>query len=363
MASISPRVWRVTIARADKLTKTPLHTPYPYFALSLLLVSISGLLGACTMGYISIPVGDILHIIGHALWGGELPHNIAQSSPYVIMDVRLPRVLAAFLVGGGLAISGVLYQGILLNPLADPYTLGVSSGAAFGAAIALFANMVLLPLSLPLCAFGGAILTLMVVIRLSSFNGQISSSTLILSGVIVGAILSAGISFIKYLADEQVSAIIFWLMGSFVARSWADVSALVLTLIPTMAIALFYARDLNIIATGNRSSASLGVDTSRVRLILLITASLMTAICVSCTGIIGFIGLIVPHLMRLVVGPDNRKLLPVSLLCGGILLLFADTLTRAVLPTEIPIGILTALIGGPVFCIIFRNKQKGLSYE
>lgn len=336
---------------------------YLCITFTLVLCSGFGIITACTMGYINIPVADILHIIVNAVSGIELPETIAKSSPYVIMDVRLPRVLAAFLVGGGLAISGVLYQGILLNPLADPYTLGVSSGAAFGAAIALFANMALLPLSLPLCAFMGAIITLVAVIRLSSFNGQISSSTLILSGVIIGAILSAGISFIKYLADEQVSAIIFWLMGSFVARTWADVSALTLTLIPTMAIALFYARDLNIIATGNRSSASLGVETGRVRLILLITASLMTAVCVSSTGIIGFIGLIVPHLMRLVVGPDNRKLLPVSLLAGGILLLFADTLTRAVLPTEIPIGILTALIGGPVFCFIFRNKQKGLSYE
>ena len=343
--------------------KKNFHTSYLSITFVVLVFSGLGMLAACTMGYINIPVMDIIHIIANTITGAELPESIAKSSPYVIIDVRLPRVLSAFLVGAGLAISGVLYQGILLNPLADPYTLGVSSGAAFGAAIALFANMALLPLSLPLCAFVGAVITLVVVIRLSSFNGQISSSTLILSGVIVGAILSAGISFIKYLADEQVSAIIFWLMGSFVARTWTDVTALILTLIPTMLIALFYARDLNIIATGNRSSASLGVDTGRVRLILLITASLMTAVCVSSTGIIGFIGLIVPHLMRLIVGPDNRKLVPVSLLAGGILLLFADTLTRAVLPTEVPIGILTALIGGPVFCFIFRHKQKGLSYE
>lgn len=336
--------------------------PYKILVLILFVASCAGILFASSMGYINIAVRDIIQIVSSSFFGTELPETIASSHPYVVMDVRLPRILAAFIVGAGLAISGVLYQGILLNPLADPYTLGVSSGAAFGAAIALLANMAFMSFSLPLFAFVGAIITLIIVIRLSSFQGVISPASLILSGVIVGAILSAGISFIKYLADEQVSAIIFWLMGSFVARTWTDVLALGITLIPTLAIALYYARDLNIIATGSRSAASLGVETTRVRLVLLITASLMTAVCVSSTGIIGFIGLIVPHLMRLVVGPDNRKLIPVCFFAGGLLLLMADTLTRAVLPTEIPIGILTALIGGPVFCIIFRKKQQGLSH-
>ena len=331
---------------------------------TLAFLAITTIMVSAGMGFISIPIVDIVHIMVAELTNhSEWIANVDPSSPFVVMDIRLPRILTAFLVGAGLAMSGAIYQGILLNPLADPYTLGVSSGAAFGAALALFANMLFFPLSVPICAFIGALATLFVVIRLSSFNGLISAGTLILSGVIVGAILSAGISFLKYLADEQVSVIIFWLMGSFVAKSWSDVAMVSLSLLPGIIIALYYSRDLNIIATGDRSSNTLGVDTARVRIILLVTASLVTAICVSATGIIGFVGLIVPHLMRLIVGPDNKKLIPASLLAGGILLLVADTITRAVLPTEIPIGILTALIGGPVFCLIFRKRQRGLRYD
>jgi len=281
-----------------------------------------------------------------------------------VMDVRLPRILTAVWVGAGLALSGVIFQGILLNPLADPYTLGVSSGAAFGASLSLLANMTLFShFSTPVFAFFGAVLTLLIVMRLSTFNGQISPQTLILSGVIVGAILAAGISFLKYIAGEQVSIIIFWLMGSFAASTWNSVILVTLAVLFELFVAFYFSRDLNIMSLGRRSSDSLGVNTVKVRKILLVTASLTTAVCVAASGIIGFIGLIIPHLMRYVVGPDNRKLLPVSALAGAILLLFADTITRALLPVEVPIGVLTALIGGPFFCIIFRQKQKVRSYE
>ncbi len=317
------------------------------------------------MGYISITATDIFRVLAAKITGNlNLQNGIESTIPYVIMDVRLPRILTAALVGAGLAISGVIYQGILLNPLADPYTLGISSGAAFGASIALLANLSMLgQFSIPVFAFTGAIITLMVVMYLSTFSGQISANTLILSGVIVGAILSAGISFLKYIADEQVAVIIFWLMGSFVSATWKGVVLVGLALIFGIVITLFYGRDLNIMSLGRRSSDALGVETAKVRIILLLTASMVTAICVAVTGIIGFIGLIIPHLMRFFVGPDNRKLLPVSALAGAILLLAADTVTRAVLPVEVPIGVLTALIGGPFFCVIFRKKQRGSSYE
>jgi iron complex transport system permease protein len=174
----------------------------------------------------------------------------------------------------------------------------------------------------------------------------------------VAAILSAGISFFKYLADEQVSVIIFWLMGSFNSKTWTDVTLTVSFVSIGFLIFLFFARDLNLIALGNRTASSLGVDTRKVPLILLVTASLVTAVCVSVSGIIGFVGLLVPHMMRFITGPDNRRLIPATMLAGAILLLCADTVTRAVLPAEIPIGVLTALIGGPVFCIIYRRRQK-----
>jgi len=332
---------------------------------ALIVITFLSIIISTGMGYISITATDIFRVLAAKISGNlDLQSGIESTIPYVIMDVRLPRILTASLVGAGLAISGVIYQGILLNPLADPYTLGISSGAAFGASIALLANLSMLgQFSIPVFAFTGAIITLMVVMYLSTFNGQISANTLILSGVIVGAILSAGISFLKYIADEQVAVIIFWLMGSFVSATWKGVVLVGLALIFGMTVTLFYGRDLNIMSLGRRSSDALGVETAKVRIILLLTASMVTAICVAVTGIIGFIGLIIPHLMRFFVGPDNRKLLPVSALAGAILLLAADTVTRAVLPVEVPIGVLTALIGGPFFCVIFRKKQRGSSYE
>ena len=311
------------------------------------------------MGYIEIPVGAVVKIIlsriaGQLSWIADLD----QLFPVVVVDVRLPRILSAAIVGGGLAISGVIFQGILLNPLADPYTLGVSAGAAFGASLALLLNIGLLgSYSVPLFAFVGAVGTLLFVIYLSSASGGVSSNNLILSGIIVAAILSAGISFLKYIADEQVAVIIFWLMGSFGSKTWMDVSLTLALVGIGFAVFIFYARDLNLMSLGNRTASSLGVDTRRVTITLLITASLVAAICVSVSGIIGFVGLLVPHMMRLITGPDNRRLVPASLLAGAILLLVADTITRAVLPSEIPIGVLTALIGGPFFCYIFRKQQ------
>ena len=331
-----------------------------WLPLSLAAATLTAIIYAAGMGHIVIPGNDILRVIAARITGNSgLLAGVDPVFPFVVLDVRLPRILTATLVGGGLALSGVIYQGILLNPLADPYTLGVSSGAAFGAALALLANLSLMGhFSVPLFAFVGAALTLLVVLYLSSFNGQISANTLILSGVIVGAILAAGISFLKYLADEQVAVIIFWLMGSFASRTWMDVTVVAGAVVFGLVLSLFYARDLNILSLGNRSADTLGVESTRVRWILLLGASLVTAVCVSVSGIIGFIGLIVPHLMRFLVGPDNRKLLPVSILAGALLLLVADTVTRAVLPVEVPIGVLTALIGGPFFCVIFRRRQR-----
>jgi iron complex transport system permease protein len=313
------------------------------------------------MGYVRLSFAEVATILASKVCG--MPAWIAGMDPLlptVVMEVRLPRILSAAIVGGGLALSGVVFQGILLNPLADPYTLGISAGAAFGASLALLLNLGAMTLwSVPLCAFFGAAATLALVIYLSASAGGFSSNNLILSGIIVAAILSAGISFLKYLADEQVAVIIFWLMGSFVSRTWMDAGMTLAALCLGLAVAVFYARDLNLISLGKRSAASLGVDTRRTPLVLLVTASLVAAVCVCISGIIGFVGLLVPHMMRSVTGPDNRRLVPVATLAGAILLLCADTVTRAVLPSEVPIGVLTALIGGPFFCYIFRRRQSG----
>ena len=311
------------------------------------------------MGYIKVPAAAVIKII-FAKFSGQVDFLKDMDSifPAVVVDVRLPRILSSAIVGGGLAISGVVFQGILLNPLADPYTLGVSAGAAFGASLAILLNIGFLGMySVPLFAFGGAIGTLFFVVYLSSSSGGFPSNNLILSGIIVAAILSAGISLLKFIADEQVSVIIFWLMGSFGSKTWTDVGLILLFVGIGFTIFIFFARDMNLMSLGNRTASSLGVDTRKVTLVLLVSASLVAAICVSISGIIGFVGLLVPHMMRLITGPDNRRLVPVSLLAGAILLLSADTITRAVLPTEIPIGVLTALIGGPFFCYLFRKQQ------
>ncbi len=312
------------------------------------------------MGYIQLPAMDVVKILMAKLSGQTgLIEGMDKVFPVVVFEVRLPRILSAAIVGAGLAISGVVFQGILLNPLADPYTLGVSAGAAFGASLAILLNIGFMgTASVPLFAFAGALGTLLFVMYLSASSGGVSSTNLILSGIIVAAILSAGISFLKYIADEQVSVIIFWLMGSFGSKTWGDVGLAFLFVGCGFLIFMFFARDLNLMSLGDRTASSLGVDTKRVTLALLITASLIAAICVSISGIIGFVGLLIPHMMRLLTGPDNRRLIPISLLAGAILLLAADTITRAVLPSEIPIGVLTALIGGPFFCYIFRKQQK-----
>jgi iron complex transport system permease protein len=327
-------------------------------ALALLLtISLSA-----GMGYLKIAWMDVLRVVGASLTGNtQWTAGLDELTRVIVMEVRLPRILTAAAVGGGLALCGVVFQGILLNPLADPYTLGVSAGAAFGAALALLLNLTVAGIySVPACAFIGATATLVLVLYLSSSaGGGADANNLILSGIIVAAILSAGISFLKFVADEQVSVIIFWLMGSFASKTWTDVGLTSIFLFAGLAVFVFHARDLNLLCMGRRAAASLGVDARRVPWTLLVTASLVAAACVAVSGIIGFVGLLVPHMMRALVGPDNRRLLPLSFFSGAILLLCADTVTRAVLPHEIPIGVLTALIGGPFFCYLFRRRQTG----
>ena len=316
----------------------------------------AAVLASAGMGYLNAAFLDILQVIAAKTFGMGIPDPVVSA---VVFDVRLPRILTAAIVGAGLSVSGAVFQGILKNPLADPYTLGVSAGAAFGASAALLLNMGGFgAFSVSIFAFAGAMATLGVVLFLSSSSKEgFSSNNLILSGIIVAAILSAGISFLKYAADEQVSVIIFWLMGSFASKTWGDAGLTLLFVCVGAGVCIFFARDLNLLSLGDRAASSMGVDVKKVPAILLGAASLMAAVCVSVSGIIGFVGLLTPHIMRSITGPDNRILIPASMIAGAILLLIADTITRAVLPSEVPIGVLTALIGGPFFCYIFKKRQ------
>lgn len=336
-------------------SRTPARTGLILTALALGLAAL--IILATGMGYIPIATGGVLATLLDGVRGASSVDPLWTS---IVFDVRLPRILTATFVGFGLALSGTVFQGLLLNPLADPFTLGVSSGAAFGAALTLLLGLTFLgPATLPAMAFLGATATLFAVIAMSGRDGELSPTNLILAGVIISAILSAGISFIKYLADERVATIVFWLMGSFAARTWTHVWLTGAVGMLGFMVCLYHARDLNVMSLGSRSARSLGVETGRTRLLLLAAVSLVSAVCVSVSGIIGFVGLIIPHLMRMIVGPDNRILLPASGLGGALLLLSADTVTRVALPHEVPIGVLTALIGGPVFCWIFtRSRQE-----
>ncbi len=332
-------------------------------ALLFLVVTAAG------SGYLPFTAADIWGALKVKLWGGET--HLTESQIAVLWDVRFPRVVTATLAGAALGLSGTVFQGLLLNPLADPYTLGVSSGAACGAAITIILSIMLpawgiwsYPWVLTLGAFIMASLTLALVIALAKDEQKhLSPTNLILAGVIMSAILSAAISFIKYLAGDQVSSIIFWLLGSFQARTWVDASIVFSFFFPALLAALWSAVDLNIMTLGTRSAETLGVNTRRVRLVLLAAASLAASAAVSVAGIIGFVGLIVPHLIRLLSGPDHRSLLPLSALGGAFLLLAADTTVRVLLPGEIPVGVLTALLAGPVFLVIFRKRMGRLAYD
>jgi iron complex transport system permease protein len=333
----------------------------------LAILLVAGCLIFTGQGVMKIPPREIAGIIFSFFSADSTaPAVLDDVHRAVILEIRLPRILTAVLVGAGLATAGAVFQGLLMNPLADPYTLGVSTGAAFGATLAIFFG-VYLPgglgmLTVPLFAFAGALLAMGTVYGLALVNGTLAVTNLILSGVIVSAILSAAISFLKSLSGEGVGSIVFWLLGSFSSRGWQHVFLCLPLILAGFLICCYYAGDLNVLSLGTMSARQLGVDDGKVITILLITSSLITAACVSVSGIIGFVGLIVPHLMRMLVGPDHRVLIPVSALGGALLLSGADTIARNLLAAEIPVGVLTTLLGGPFFCYIFKIKAKRQMY-
>jgi len=314
------------------------------------------------MGKAYIGIKDILCIIAGKITGNEnLLSNVKETYVAIVWSIRLPRILCAILVGSGLAVSGAVFQSILMNPLADSYTMGVSTGAAFGASIGIFINIMDFGYYVPITifAFGGAILTLIIVIALSRVRGFLSPVNLILSGVIVSSVLSAGITLIKNAAGENVSAIVGWMMGSLSSSKWDDVMLVFPVIAIGSAVCMSMSYSLNILSMGDVESRYLGVDPERLRKIFLICGSMITAVCVSISGIIGFVGLIVPHILRMLIGSDNRKLIPFSILLGGELLLIADTCARAILSREIPVGVITTLLGGPFFLYVFIKRNNG----
>ena len=322
-----------------------------YRIVGVILLALAALLPVSLLtGPADIHIGtlaDILHGTG------------GETAELVLFGIRLPRMVLAFMVGAALAISGVVFQGLLTNPLAGPFTLGISSGSAFGASLAILAG---LPFwGIPFSALSGAALTLFLVFRLSSSCQDLEPRSLILAGIVIGSILSAAISLIKTLSGDSLSSIVFWIMGSLSGRGWTEVKLLLPYLITGTVGILIYARDLDLLSLGSDQAHAGGIDVRRSRQLLIFFASMTAAAAVAVSGIIGFIGLIVPHALRQLLGPGHRRLTILSIAVGGTLLLAGDTLARALSGNgEIPVGIITALLGGPFFCLLLKkNPTKG----
>jgi len=319
-------------------------------------------IGAANIGFFNAArlMMSRLPLIGQYIQTDDLP----QSYHTIVLNLRVPRILLTLMIGGLLASSGTVYQSVFKNPMADPFILGISSGAALGAAIAIvfgWQSSYLGFSGVSLMAFISALATTFVVYRVANTAGKTPVMTLILTGIAMSFFLSAMLSLLITFNRDRVEAIVFWSYGSFSSAGWRQVGVVFPLFIITTAYYLWKARILNILTLGEESAFSLGVDVQMERKGLLLVASLATAASVAMTGIIGFVGLVVPHMLRLLTGPDNRSLIPYTILGGAWFMLISDTIARwIVAPTEVPIGIITSVIGAPYFVyLIIRNKKGG----
>ena len=312
------------------------------------------------LGTVWIPPAETIAILVHRITGLDLGVAWTPAAETIVIDIRLPRVLTSMLVGAGLAVAGVTFQGLLRNPLADPYVLGTASGAALGAAIGVLIPTRFLIFEFGLVqalAFAGALVAVWVVLSLARANRTAPMASLLLTGYAVSSLLAAGLAMAMYLSGAQLRQIFDFLLGSFDGATWERLlGTLPLIGLGCLAIGL-RARSLNGFLLGEESAAYLGVDVVRERRILLALATLVTAAAVAVSGLIGFVGLVAPHLVRLAVGPDARRVLPLSALVGALLLVGADLGAR--LLGEVPVGVVTALIGAPFFLVLLRRAAAG----
>ena len=317
---------------------------------------------ATTVGSVKIPLLTTGTILLSKLPLVEIAPEWASTLETIVIDIRLPRVMLAGLVGAALAAAGATYQGLFRNPLADPYLIGVAQGAALGAVIGF-----LLPSGwhalgfgiIPLLAFTGALISTTVVYLLARVGKTLPVTTLILAGVALGALLSSIVSYLIISSGDKLHSIMFWLMGSFSLSQWSEAIMVLPYMLVGLVVLLLYARSLNLMQLDEEQAQQLGINVERLKLILLGAATLITAAAVSFVGIIGFVGIIIPHAVRMIWGADYRFLLPLSILTGAIFLILADILARTALaPTEIPIGVITAICGAPFFLYLLRRRKR-----
>ena len=323
------------------------------------------LAGVCLqLGTEYIGPGKLVGVFSSALFGQPTDNDALKTTGVILLQVRLPRVFLGFLVGVCLASVGVALQALLRNPLADPYVLGVSSGAALGVAVAVLFGIgttVLAFSLLPVCGFLGGLVALLVVYRMAATYDRLPIHSVLLAGVILNAIFSALIMFITSIMEPNRSfGMMAWLMGSLTAPAYPALAALSVYLLAGLFLLFKQVRVLNILALGEEPARSLGIDTERAKRVIFLVSALLTGAVVSVSGMIGFIGMIIPHAVRLVIGADHRLLLPASALVGGIFLMVADTMARTFfVPSEVPVGIITALAGGPffVYLLVWRKDR------
>jgi len=332
------------------------------YVITVLFVLFSIFLGI-SIGSLSIPFSSILNILLHSIFGMPLGEEVPNNIVHVVMGIRFPRVILAFLVGASLALAGAAFQGLLKNALADPYTLGVSSGASVGAVFVLFFG-IQIPFigdfTLPLVSIATGLCTLFLVLAFArAVERKMSIETIILTGIIFSAFFSSLISLMIALTGEELRQIISWLLGSVAMRGWNYSLMISPFFIIGSLLLLMNTRELNAFASGENVAAHIGVDVMRHKLMILVGASLLTGAAVAVSGTIGFVGLVVPHITRLICGANHRRLLPFSLLYGGAFLVLADLLARTIIsPRELPIGVITSLVGAPVFAFLYFKRMR-----
>ncbi|MDI3508239.1 MAG: cobalamin transport system permease protein [Clostridiales bacterium] len=332
--------------------------------LAMVVILFLSILLAVSLGAADITMADAFGVLVKPLpivgrWVNASYDEVYYS---IVWGIRLPRILLAAIVGMGLAAAGTAFQGMLRNPMADPYVLGVSSGASFGATISIVLGIGSGFMGLAgstTAAFIGAVLTMAAVYTLGRAGRKSSMVTLLLAGIAVSSFLSAMVSFMMILNHDKLESIVLWTMGSFAMASWTSLYISFPIIMFGSIVLWFMSKEMNALLMGDETALHLGVDVNKVRRLLLAVGSLITASAVSVSGIIGFVGLIIPHVVRLFTGPDHRRLLPAAAVSGAIFMIISDTLARtAMAPIEIPVGIITSLVGGPFFLyLLVRNRN------
>jgi iron complex transport system permease protein len=317
---------------------------------------------ALTVGSVRIPFATVWNILISHLPLFNITGDWSSTTDMIITGIRLPRILMAGVVGAALGVAGASYQGLFRNPLADPYLIGVAQGAAFGAALGFTISWAFLGSYLiPVMAFVGALMAVSAVYLIARVGKTVPVTTLILAGVAIGSFLISLTSYLTLLSADRMPGIVTWLIGRFSLSNWDQFILIAPYIAVGMIVIFIFARPLNVLQLDEEQAQQLGINVERTKLILLAASTLITAAAVCFVGTIGFVGIIIPHAVRLIWGPDHRSLLPLSALGGAILLILADTASRTLMPpTEIPVGVITAFIGAPFFLLLLRRKKKAI---